>query len=160
MRTRSGANVSRASRAPSAGIAPYAGLGTWVDVYDWSLTFGKDGPLVEPATVDLMAERGVQTLSGRPVAGNIVRRMNEEVHTAVGEERFHHRGHQGHVVGALEAALEPTQDRGRVGIPEVGHHHPDGENLPPAFSVINPKQHGDPYPDRAGRGRPRSAPLS
>src|SRR5258705_6511570 len=22
------------------------------------------------------------------------------------------------------------------------HHHPDGENLPPAFSVINPKQHG------------------
>jgi len=28
------------------------------------------------------------------------------------------------------------------------HHHPDGENLPPAFSVINPKQHGDPYPDK------------
>jgi single-stranded-DNA-specific exonuclease len=28
------------------------------------------------------------------------------------------------------------------------HHHPDGENLPSAFSVINPKQHGDPYPDK------------
>jgi single-stranded-DNA-specific exonuclease len=28
------------------------------------------------------------------------------------------------------------------------HHHPDGENLPPAFSVINPKQQGDPYPDK------------
>jgi single-stranded-DNA-specific exonuclease len=28
------------------------------------------------------------------------------------------------------------------------HHHPDGENLPPAFSVINPKQHGDRYPDK------------
>lgn len=28
------------------------------------------------------------------------------------------------------------------------HHHPDGENLPPAFAVINPKQHGDPYPDK------------
>lgn len=28
------------------------------------------------------------------------------------------------------------------------HHHPDGENLPPAFSVINPKQHGDPYQDK------------
>ncbi|MGZ9163706.1 MAG: single-stranded-DNA-specific exonuclease RecJ [Anaerolineales bacterium] len=28
------------------------------------------------------------------------------------------------------------------------HHHPDGENLPLAFSVINPKQHGDPYPDK------------
>lgn len=28
------------------------------------------------------------------------------------------------------------------------HHHPDGENLPPAFAVINPKKHGDPYPDK------------
>ena len=28
------------------------------------------------------------------------------------------------------------------------HHHPDGENLPPAFAVINPKQHGDVYPDK------------
>jgi len=28
------------------------------------------------------------------------------------------------------------------------HHHPDGENLPSAFAVINPKQHGDPYPDK------------
>ena len=28
------------------------------------------------------------------------------------------------------------------------HHHPDGDNLPPAFAVINPKQHGDPYPDK------------
>jgi single-stranded-DNA-specific exonuclease len=28
------------------------------------------------------------------------------------------------------------------------HHHPDGPNLPPALAVINPKQHGDPYPDK------------
>ena len=28
------------------------------------------------------------------------------------------------------------------------HHHPDGTNLPPAFAVINPKQHGDSYPDK------------
>src|SRR5512138_1753269 len=28
------------------------------------------------------------------------------------------------------------------------HHHPDGEDLPSAFAVINPKQHGDPYPDK------------
>ena len=28
------------------------------------------------------------------------------------------------------------------------HHHPDGDNLPPAFAVINPKQHGDAYPDK------------
>ena len=28
------------------------------------------------------------------------------------------------------------------------HHHPDGENLPTALAVINPKQHGDVYPDK------------
>jgi single-stranded-DNA-specific exonuclease len=28
------------------------------------------------------------------------------------------------------------------------HHHPDGTNLPPAFAVINPKQHDDIYPDK------------
>ena len=28
------------------------------------------------------------------------------------------------------------------------HHHPDGDRLPPALAVINPKQHGDMYPDK------------
>jgi single-stranded-DNA-specific exonuclease len=28
------------------------------------------------------------------------------------------------------------------------HHHPDGLNLPSALAVINPKQHGDMYPDK------------
>lgn len=28
------------------------------------------------------------------------------------------------------------------------HHHPDGEHLPEALAVINPKQHGDVYPDK------------
>lgn len=28
------------------------------------------------------------------------------------------------------------------------HHHPDGDLLPPALAVINPKQHGDMYPDK------------
>ena len=28
------------------------------------------------------------------------------------------------------------------------HHHPDGDSLPPALAVINPKQPGDSYPDK------------
>ncbi|MBE7535790.1 MAG: single-stranded-DNA-specific exonuclease RecJ [Anaerolineales bacterium] len=28
------------------------------------------------------------------------------------------------------------------------HHHPDGDDLPAAFAVINPKRRGDPYPDK------------
>jgi hypothetical protein len=40
----------------------YNGLGTWIDVYDWSVTFGKDGALVDLIAVDEMARAGVQTL--------------------------------------------------------------------------------------------------
>ena len=43
-------------------LSPYNGLGTWIDVYDWSVTYGKDGALVDPAAVDQMAHMGVQTL--------------------------------------------------------------------------------------------------
>ncbi len=50
------------ARSDSSGAAAYAGLGTWIDAYDWSLTFGKDGPLVETADIDRMADLGVQTL--------------------------------------------------------------------------------------------------
>lgn len=49
--------------APTVGLAPYSGLGTWVDVYDWSATYTREaGPQVGPETVDVMAAEGVQTL--------------------------------------------------------------------------------------------------
>lgn len=45
------------------GIGPYLGLGTWVDVYDWSTTYARNGPpAVAPGDVDRMAAAGVQTL--------------------------------------------------------------------------------------------------
>lgn len=45
------------------GTGAYLGLGTWVDVYDWSVTFSRNGPpAVSPADVDRMVEAGVQTL--------------------------------------------------------------------------------------------------
>lgn len=47
---------------PAKDLSVYNGLGTWIDVYDWSVTYGKDGALVDPAAVHQMAEAGVQTL--------------------------------------------------------------------------------------------------
>ena len=53
-----------AAAAPSpvrGSIEPYNGLGTWVDVYDWSHYKGHT-PTVGPGDVDRMAAEGVQTL--------------------------------------------------------------------------------------------------
>jgi hypothetical protein len=50
------------SPAAPAGLEPYRGLGTWVDVYDWSRSYTGGRPAVGPAEVDRMAELGVQTL--------------------------------------------------------------------------------------------------
>ena len=47
---------------PTAGISPYLGLGTWVDVYDWSHTYTNGKPTVAPGDVDRMVDAGVQTL--------------------------------------------------------------------------------------------------
>jgi hypothetical protein len=43
-------------------LSPYQGLGTWIDVYDWSVTFNRGTPMVELADIDRMAASGVQTL--------------------------------------------------------------------------------------------------
>ncbi len=48
--------------ASARALDVYSGLGAWIDVYDWSLTFGKDGRLVEVGDIDRMADLGVQTL--------------------------------------------------------------------------------------------------
>ncbi|HVE46107.1 MAG TPA: hypothetical protein VNA57_05100 [Acidimicrobiales bacterium] len=52
----------RPAPAASSGSAPYRGLGTWVDVYDWSHTFTNGRPTTSPDDVDRMADAGVQTL--------------------------------------------------------------------------------------------------
>jgi hypothetical protein len=46
----------------TGGLAAYAGLGTWADVYDWSRSYTGGNPSVGPADVDRMAALGVQTL--------------------------------------------------------------------------------------------------
>ncbi|MGH9246262.1 MAG: hypothetical protein ACRD29_18515 [Acidimicrobiales bacterium] len=51
--------------SPRFTVVPYTGLGTWLDVYDWSATFnrpGRDAPAALPVDIDLMVDVGVQTL--------------------------------------------------------------------------------------------------
>ena len=56
--------VAAAPAPPSVptGLEPYRGLGTWVDVYDWTHSYTNGAPVVGPADVDRMADLGVQTL--------------------------------------------------------------------------------------------------
>lgn len=52
-----------AAAAPVRDLGVYTGLGTWIDVYDWSDLYNRYGePRVGPDTVDQMAAAGVQTL--------------------------------------------------------------------------------------------------
>ncbi len=50
----------RADATP-LGVAAFRGIGTWVDVFDWSETYGGTD-LLGPDDVDAMAEAGVETL--------------------------------------------------------------------------------------------------
>ncbi len=43
-------------------LAPYAGLGTWVDVFDYAPNYAGSQPPVTPEDVDEMADHGVRTL--------------------------------------------------------------------------------------------------
>lgn len=47
---------------PADGLGPYRGLATWVDVYDWSVTFTGGKPTVGAGDIAAMAAAGVQTL--------------------------------------------------------------------------------------------------
>lgn len=41
---------------------PYQGMGAWLDVYDWTAEFTKGSPRATVASIDHMADLGVQTL--------------------------------------------------------------------------------------------------
>ena len=47
----------------SGSTAPFVGMGTWVDVFDWAPSYAKGKPVkLAPSTVDTMADQGVQAL--------------------------------------------------------------------------------------------------
>lgn len=51
--------------AASATLTPFTGLGTWIDVFDFSPGYMQEGevtPVVTPASVDAMAAAGVRTI--------------------------------------------------------------------------------------------------
>jgi hypothetical protein len=48
-------------------LHPYVGLGSWVDVFDWSYAHGSNPPAFTLNDVDRMADLGVQTLYLQPV---------------------------------------------------------------------------------------------
>ena len=53
-----------AAAAPDPAAGPYAGLGAWVDVFDYAPVYGRpaEGPQLGLADLDAMAARGVRTL--------------------------------------------------------------------------------------------------
>jgi len=57
--------AAAASAVPGGRLrtAPFFGMGTWVDVFDWSPSYAKGQPVnLSPAAVDAMADQGVQVL--------------------------------------------------------------------------------------------------
>jgi hypothetical protein len=57
---------------------PYVGLGTWIDVYDWSATFTNDNPQISLGDIDRMAGLGVQTLFVQAVCWDVETGLLEE----------------------------------------------------------------------------------
>jgi hypothetical protein len=57
--------TARAASALAVGrrdVSAFAGYGTWVDVFDWTMKYTKGNPKLSPASVDQMADQGVQTI--------------------------------------------------------------------------------------------------
>ncbi|HEV2811242.1 MAG TPA: hypothetical protein VGV93_12710 [Acidimicrobiales bacterium] len=99
--------------AVPAGVGVYAGLGTWIDAYDWSRTFGKDGPLVEVADIDRMADVGVQTLYVQTSRWNAPADILEPERLEPLIERARQRG-MAVVAWYLPTFVDPAQDLRRL----------------------------------------------
>jgi hypothetical protein len=56
-----GVRLLRGGGDDALGVTAFSGVGAWIDVFDWSRTFGGDA-LIEPPDVEAMADAGVQTL--------------------------------------------------------------------------------------------------
>jgi hypothetical protein len=58
-----GVRLLRGGGDDALGVPAFSGVGAWIDVFDWSETFGGEPEaLIEPPDVEAMADAGVQTL--------------------------------------------------------------------------------------------------
>ncbi|MDY7101866.1 MAG: hypothetical protein S0880_11825 [Actinomycetota bacterium] len=55
-------SVSAASSGELYTMAPYEGVGAWVDVFDWTAEYNRGNPEFVAADVDTLADLGVETL--------------------------------------------------------------------------------------------------
>ncbi len=101
------------ARAVPGDVGVYAGLGTWIDAYDWSRSFGKDGPLVEVADIDRMADLGVQTLYVQTSRFNAPDDILEPERLVPLIERARQRG-MGVVAWYLPTFVDPEADLRRL----------------------------------------------
>ena len=114
-----------AANAVDTSAAAFKGLGTWADVYDWSLTYTNNQPTVGPQDVDAMAKVGVQTLYIQMARGDTPDDVLEpdRLHAIVDQAHAHHIA----VVGwYLPYLTNPTDDlrhlvaMSRFGVEGVG----------------------------------------
>jgi hypothetical protein len=103
--------------AHAASTSPFAGLGTWVDVFDYAPRLQKNGalPLFTPAAVDDVASLGVRTLYvqvANPDADPATRLTDTKELQAI-LERAHRRGLKV-VAWFLPAHTDPARDDAMV----------------------------------------------
>ncbi|HEX7167803.1 MAG TPA: hypothetical protein VF230_12550 [Acidimicrobiales bacterium] len=105
--------VAEPARRPAAGsIEPYRGLGTWVDVYDWSHYKGST-PSVGPDQVDQMAAAGVQTLFLQTAKHDTPQEISEPELLLPIIDRAHHHGIEV-VAWYLPTLEDPANDLRRL----------------------------------------------
>lgn len=104
--------VPRAPRPLAGSIDAYAGLGTWVDVYDWSHYKGST-PTVGPDQIDQMADEGVETLYLQTAKHDTPDAISEPELLLPIIERAHKRGLQV-VAWYLPTLEDPANDLNRL----------------------------------------------
>jgi hypothetical protein len=94
------------------GVTAFAGVGAWIDVFDWSRTFGGDA-LIGPDDVEAMADAGVQTLYVQGARANAKDDVLERDRLEALLDRAHEEG-LATVVWYVPSLVDPAADLRRL----------------------------------------------